>query len=170
LIRRKTIVGFCIAAGFMQAALLAQAQVEAPARCPWLNVATASGTLNGPAALAMRQPAAGETVCVFRYQNQKTVYSLRIEVWAHQDITTGLKSQEADCTAPAVPLQAIGNEAMLCADDQRTSRGDAVIGRVRDSVFRVSVTTSERNDPAMPRDVLEQKARDTAEAVAGSLF
>jgi len=32
------------------------------------------------------------------------------------------------------------------------------------------VSTSARNDPAMPRDALEQKAKDTAEQVAGALF
>jgi hypothetical protein len=149
---------------------VAAASAPAQARCPWLNVATASGVLDGPATLAMQQPAADETVCVFRYQNQNTVYSLQIEVWAHQDISKGLKMREASCTAPRTALQAIGNEAMLCADDQRSSRGDEVIGRVRDSIFRVSVNTSARNDPAMPRAALEQKARDTAEAVAGSLF
>jgi hypothetical protein len=46
--------------------------------------------------------------------------------------------------------------------------GEAVVGRVRDSVFRVSTTS--RNDPDMTREVLEQKTRNIAEQVAGSLF
>lgn len=168
--RRRTIAALCIALGLAPVAVFAQAPVVAPVRCPWLNVATASGTLNGPATLAMQQPSADETVCVFRYENQKTVYSLQIEVWSHQDISKGLKTQESDCTAPEVPVRAIGNEAMLCAEDRKSASGDAIIGRVRDSIFRVSVSTTAHNDPAMPRDILEQKARDTAEAVAGSLF
>jgi hypothetical protein len=148
----------------------AGASAQAQARCPWLNIATASGVLNGPATLALQQPATDDTICVFQYQNQHTVYSLQIEVRAHQDISKGLKSQQSNCTAPGTPLQAIGNEATLCADDQRSLHGDAVIGRVRDSIFRVSVSTSARNDPAMPRAALEQKARDVAEQIAGSLF
>jgi hypothetical protein len=163
---RRRIGWLCAVAGLA----LADAPAQAHARCPWLNVATASGVLDGPATLTLQQPAADETVCVFRYQNRNTVYSLQIEVWAHQDIGKGLTVQESDCTAPAIPLRAMGNEAILCTDDRKSVRGDAVIGRVRDSIFRVSLSTSARNDPAMPRDVLEQKTRETAEMIAGSLF
>jgi hypothetical protein len=170
LIRVNPLVGLCLAAGLLPAAACAQAPVVPPARCPWLNVATASGVLNGPATLAMHQPAADETVCEFRYGNQKTMYSLQIEVWAHQDITKGLTVQESACTAPGTALRAIGNEAILCTEDTKSVHGDAIVSRVRDSIFRVSLTTTVRNDPALPRDVLEQKTRDSAEAVAGSLF
>jgi hypothetical protein len=155
-----------LCAGFLFATGAAHAQ----ASCPWLNVATASGTLNGPAALDVSQADPDQMTCAFRYRNQGKVYALQIEVWAHQDVSRGLAAELSACTAPGTALHAIGNEAVLCAEDQRGSHGDAVVGRVRDSIFRVTITTTALNDPAMPRDVLEQKVRDTAEAVAGSLF
>lgn len=164
--RPNPILWICAAASLLFAAGAAQAQ----ARCPWLNVATASGALNGPAALDVSQPSPDQMTCTFQYRNQGAAYALRIEVWAHQDISRGLTAQQRACTTPGTALRAIGNEAVLCAEDGRAAHGDAVIGRVRDSIFRVTITTTSPNDPAMPHDVLEQKVRDTAEAVAGSLF
>ena len=56
----------------------------------------------------------------------------------------------------------------------RTSKakadGEQVIGRVRDQVFTVTITTSARNDPSMSRDALREKTRNIAEQVAGALF
>jgi hypothetical protein len=76
----------------------------------------------------------------------------------------------SECSAPGAPLRAIGNEAILCADDTKHARGEAVVGRVRDSLFRVVISTSSRSDSDMTREVLEQKTRNVAEQVAGSLF
>ena len=153
-----------MAAGLMLSAGMAHAQ----ARCPWLNVATASGVLNGPASLEMRQPAPNETHCLFRRNDSEL--TLEIVVKSQQDVSQGITAEQAACTSPVTRVQAIGNEALLCADDHKPTRGSEVIGRVRDSVFRVVIVTRARNDPALARDVLEQKARDTAEQVAGSLF
>ena len=150
--------------------LLCGNHAHAQVRCPWLNVATASGVLEGPALLQVEQPKATETQCVFRYQNGKVIETLEIDVRRQQDISRGLVPEESSCNAPGTPLRAIGNEAVLCADDRRSSRGDQVIGRVRDSIFRVSVSTTAKNDPAVKREVLEQRAKDTAEQVAGALF
>jgi hypothetical protein len=150
--------------------LLCGIDAHGQARCPWLNVATASGVLEGSASLQIEQPNATETHCVFRYQNGKTVETLQIDVKRQQDISRGIVPEESSCRSPGTPLKAIGNEAVLCADDRRSSRGDQVIGRVRDSIFRVSASTTAKNDPAITREVLEQRAKDTAEQVAGALF
>jgi hypothetical protein len=48
--------------------------------------------------------------------------------------------------------------------------GEQVIGRVRDQIFTVTITTSARRDPSMPREALEEKTRNIAEQVAGALF
>jgi hypothetical protein len=166
LIRRSAVHWLWIAAAGATTAASGHAQ----AHCPWLNVATASGMLNGPAILDVQKPSPDETVCAFRYTVQGTVYSLQIDVRLHQDISRGLGSESSVCTSPGAALRAIGNEANICAEDSKSLHSDVVIGRVRDSIFRVSVSTSARNDPAMPRDALEQKAKDTAEQVAGALF
>ena len=64
----------------MVALLLCGSHAHAQARCPWLNVATASGVLEGPALLQVEQPKATETQCVFRYQNGKVIETLEIDV------------------------------------------------------------------------------------------
>jgi hypothetical protein len=85
-------------------------------------------------------------------------------------VSKGIAPEQSTCTAPGTPVRAIGNEALLCADDNKSQRSEEVIGRVRDSVFIVRVSTSSKNDAAMPRAILEQRAKDTAEQVAGALF
>jgi hypothetical protein len=150
--------------------LLHSAVARAQARCPWLNVATASGVLEGPALLAMPKSTENETECVFRFEKENTAYTLQIAV---NKLSAGSKSttlDTSDCSSPGTPLRAIGNEALLCADDHKHSSGEEVVGRVRDTHFRVVITTSAHNDSSMTRDVLEMKTRSVAEAVAGSLF
>jgi hypothetical protein len=144
--------------------------VHGQTRCPWLNVATASGVLDGPAVLTIENPAVNETNCVFRYQTTKTVEVLQVDVRLRQDVGKGIVPEQSSCTGPGTPVRAIGNEAVLCAENTRGSRGDEVIGRVRDSVFRVVISSTAKNDVGLTRDVLEQKAKDTAEQIAGALF
>ena len=50
------------------------------------------------------------------------------------------------------------------------SYGEQVIGIVRDQIFTVTVTTSAKEDPAMPREALKEKSRNISEQVAGALF
>lgn len=65
------------------------------------------------------------------------------------------------CGRHAVPLKAIGNEAYACPQDRR------IIGRVRDQVFSIGVSTTDR---AVSPTVLEDDVRRAAEQVAGNLF
>jgi hypothetical protein len=82
-----------------------------------------------------------------------------------------MATYKAHCSGEASPLQAIGNEAVMCAADIKgQTEGEQVIGRVRDQVFTVTITTSARNDPSMSRDDLKEKTRNIAEQVAGALF
>jgi hypothetical protein len=148
--------------------LLSTGPAHAQARCPWLNVATASGALQGPAVLEVQKLSETQTICVFRYQKEEMAYVLQISVMSQQDPSKGLAQSESECSSAVTPLRAIGNEAVLCADDRRHLLGEEVVGRVRGSVFRVSI--SSRNDPDMTREVLEQKSRNIAEQIAGSLF
>jgi hypothetical protein len=150
--------------------LLSAGTADAQARCPWLNVATASGVLQGQAVLQVQYLSASETHCIFRYRAENAEYVLQIAVKSQQDPTKGLALDGSECSAPGAPLRAIGNEAILCADDTKHARGEAVVGRVRDSLFRVVISTSSRSDSDMTREVLEQKTRNVAEQVAGSLF
>jgi hypothetical protein len=85
-------------------------------------------------------------------------------------VTKAVASHESRCTAPAAALKAIGNEAVSCSADVGYSRGEQVIGRVRDRLFIVTVSSTIAQDPLMTRQLLQAKARMIAEQIAGALF
>ena len=75
------------------------------------------------------------------------------------------------CGADVAPLKAIGNEALVCAaDDRKAGIGERVVGRVRDQVFTITIASTLKNDPLMTRDVLKVKIYTAAEQVSGNLF
>jgi hypothetical protein len=152
------------------ALLLSPALCKAEARCPWLNVATASGALNGPSVMTVQQGAGNGTTCIFQYRNKSAIYSLRISVSDLKEASKGAAPYEDQCASSKEPLRAIGNEAVMCAADEGHLHGEQVIGRVRDRIFILVVSTSARNDPSMSGDVLKEKLENLAEQVAGSLF
>jgi hypothetical protein len=152
------------------AAMAAAAPAHAQARCPWLNVATASGMLSGPATMQVERISDRETVCTFRVAQDRRSWNLAITVKSQQRIGDLQSFEKSSCTAPGAPLRAIGNEAVLCRDDDRRFRGEQVVGRVRDSLFAVAITTNVKDDPILAKDVLDQRVTNTAEQVAGSLF
>ncbi|MGA3185523.1 MAG: hypothetical protein ABSF22_00305 [Bryobacteraceae bacterium] len=94
--------------------------------CPWLNHATAAGILGGPVI---------QTGCDF-----KGTLELHIEM---------IQDFKSRCGPDAVPLKALGSEAVAC--------GDQVVVRVRDKAFLVRIKDRE-------------KALKIAEMIAGSLF
>jgi hypothetical protein len=112
-----------------------------------------------------------KAACTFVYHDATASRELRITMELVQDPSQALTSYKARCSGTASPLQAIGNEAVTCAADTKGhADGEQVIGRVRNQVFTVTITTSVRNDPSMSRDELREKTRDIAEQVAGALF
>jgi hypothetical protein len=145
------------------------AACKGESRCPWLNVATASGVLNGPASLEVEYSAASGNVCVFLYQDGAARSSLQIVVRETKDTSKDRRPYESQCTSAMVPLRAIGNEAMLCAVDARNSHGEQVIGRVRDRLFIVGIRAGPRT-PSMQKELLQEKAESISEQVAGALF
>jgi hypothetical protein len=145
---------------------------QANTGCPWLNVATASGVLRSSDSGPMATLAEGSrAVCSFVYHDAIASRELRITMEQVQDPSQAMTGYKARCSGEASPLQAIGNEAVMCAADTKgQADGEQVIGRVRDQIFTVTITTSARNDPSMSRDALREKARNIAEQVAGALF
>jgi hypothetical protein len=142
--------------------------------CPWLNVATASGVLRSSASSPMATLALGSrAACNFAYHDATASRELRITVVEEvKDPPEAMAaSGRTRCGSGAKPLQAIGNEAVTCAADTKgQTYGQQIIGRVRDQIFTVTVTTSAQNDPFLPGEALEQKLRNVAEQVAGALF
>lgn len=141
--------------------------------CPWLNTPTASGVLGGAAAVEVNNTGAGTGTCIFRLQNGAPHDTLRIAVVRADHAENAgreMKPYEVSCTASKAPLKAVGNEAVLCGADTKTSRGELVVGRVRDNLFTVTISTGTGDDSGATRDTLVEKAEAIAKQVAGALF
>ena len=140
--------------------------------CPWLNEATAGGLLGGDAVSRKTGGTDGQpTVCTFTQQDAGVTRTLRVTV----EITTephGRMSAVAQvCGADASPIKAIGNEALVCAaDDRKGALGERVVGRVRDQVFTITINSTLKADPILNREALKAKIYTAAEQVAGNLF
>jgi hypothetical protein len=140
--------------------------------CAWINQATASGLLGGEAAVTVTEPAAEQpAVCTFTQQNEKGKRTLRVAVEIAMDAHARLGAIAEICGANAVPLKAIGNEALLCAaDEDKNQIGERIIGRVRDQVFTITIGTTIKDDPILTRDELKSRVHVAAEQVSGNLF
>jgi hypothetical protein len=141
------------------------------AHCAWLNDATASGQLNGPVTLDLETAPDDQTICTFtNLRTAKDYSTIRIMVQPLKDTSNAVAPHESQCTSPPMALKAIGNEAVGCSADVGYSRGEQVIGRVRDRLFIVTVSSTMAKDPSMTRQMLKDKAHMVAEQLAGALF
>jgi hypothetical protein len=140
--------------------------------CPWINEATASGLLGGGAVGAMAESAAGQpVVCTFTQQDERGKRTLSVAVEIAADAHARVVTIAEICGANAVPVRAIGNEALLCAADENKNQiGERMIGRVRDQVFTITIGTTLKDDPILTRDELKSRIRVAAEQVSGNLF
>jgi hypothetical protein len=145
--------------------------------CAWINEATASGLLGGEAIGAVTGAAAGQpTVCTFTQQAMGVTRTLRVAV-ERVTVETGTDAHSRMsmvaqvCGADAAQLRAIGNEALVCtADESKKRMGERVVGRVRDQVFTIAISTTLKDDPILTREALRSKIYTAAEQVAGNLF
>jgi hypothetical protein len=138
--------------------------------CTWLNEATASGVLGGMVTLEAQKTADGGGTCIFRTQKGDAIRTLQIDVRIVKDARQGMTSSESQCTSPAIPIRGVGNEAVSCGADARSVFGEQVISYVRDQAFVLRITTTDKHDLTLTRELLQQNARNIAEQVAGSLF
>lgn len=134
--------------------------------CPWLNAATAGGVLGGAVTgLTVKRATAGDDAsCDFVRREGSLALELRIAVETMRSPAKDFVTYAARCPAHAVPLKAVGNEALACSDGQLAEQ---VVGRVRDRAFLVRISTSDRSSPP---SALRDKASKVAEQVAGILF
>ena len=197
--RRKRVL-ICIWAHFVLIALFALPRLcRAEENCLWMNAATAGGILGGAAVvsvshptnpqLATLQPAnvksgagpmsanpsgtsyGANTVddadCSFHRQ-PPIAGALRIQVWTVSEPEKAFVSYGARCGAHGNSLKAIGNEAVACDLGKKNKRpSEQVVGRVRDRIFVIDLNVE---DPSITQSELREKARATAEIVAGNLF
>jgi hypothetical protein len=78
-----------------------------------------------------------------------------------------MKSYAGGCSAPKSALKGVGNEAVLCASDTKAAHGELVVGRVRDRIFTVAISTATGD---YSEAALAEKAEAIARQVAGALF
>lgn len=140
--------------------------------CPWLNEATASGLLGADAIGEFTAASAGQpAVCMFVQKDTAVTRTLRVTVEQTPDAHMQVASLMHACGPDAVPMQAIGNEAVTCAaDDRKGALGARAVGRVRDQVFTITIGTTLKGDSALTRDILKSRIYTAAEQVAGNLF
>jgi hypothetical protein len=145
---------------------------QAKNNCPWINEATASGLLGGDAVGEFTEASAGQpAVCTFTEKDTTETRTLRVTVLVTPDFDASYRSAGQACGADAAPLQAIGNQATVCAaDDRKGALGERVVGRVRDQVFTITLSASLKGDPLLTREALKVRIYTAAEQVSGNLF
>jgi hypothetical protein len=141
--------------------------------CPWLNEATASGILGGSSVGVFKPEAKGQAaVCEFTFKGSDAQRTLRIIV--ETSVATPharLTAVEHTCAVSSSPLDAIGNEAIVClARPRGRERSEFVAGRVRDQVFSITLTTDRRDDPSFTAETMRMHIAVAAEQVSGNLF
>lgn len=141
--------------------------------CPWLNTATASGVLGGTPTVQVDNPSSGSGTCLFQRQNETHTDILRIAVISAEPMEKAqkeMKAYETSCTSSEAPLRGVGNEAILCISNTKASRGQLIVGRVRNNVFAVAISTGTGNISKVTQDTLAQRVEEIAKQIAGSLF
>lgn len=148
------------------------ALAHAENNCPWLNEATASDLVGGDAVGTFVAAKNKPSVCTFTQNDGKVTRTLQITVEIATDPHSSyLSTLQADCRSSSAPLKAIGNEAATCAIDRgKAVMGERVLGRVRDQVFTITLSTSIKDDPVLTPSMLKMKISLAAEQVSGNLF
>src|ERR1700683_2343463 len=142
---------------------------EASENCPWLNAATAAGTLNGSVTFAVTRfgEDKSDATCEFTHQDGAVISKLEIEVETMKDPSREYASYNAKCGRNATTLRAIGNEALVCSLRTKHEISEQVISRDLERAFIVKVSS---NVATSERVELREKAQKIAEQVAGFLF
>jgi hypothetical protein len=183
----------------LAALLFLPALCRAEQSCLWLNAATAGGVVGGPVTATVSRASANlsnprtpnakssagptsanpekagyagnaidDSDCLFVRQPGASFGELRIEVRTMSEPLKDFGAYAARCGDHATPLKAIGNEAAVCTlNDRPGVFSEQVVGRVRDRAFVVRLSM---DSSSLTQISLREKARKTAEQVAGNLF
>jgi|HubBroStandDraft_6_1064221.scaffolds.fasta_scaffold769738_2 hypothetical protein len=140
--------------------------------CPWINEATVSGLLDGPAVGAFNQGSLGQSAtCNFVFKTADGVRTFTISVETTQDAHARVMSIAKGCKQPQEVLQAIGNEAYVCTTEHsKGTIAERVVGRVRDQVFTILISTTGKGDLILSAQDLKSRISLASEEVSGNLF
>ena len=133
--------------------------------CPWINAATVAGIMGGAAQskVVFKPGANRDGVCEFTETEDRSPYTVRVEVATAADAAAQVSKLAAKCGSKPAALYGIGNEALTCS----TRKDEVAIGRVRDRTFVIRLHT---NAHGSSRKDLAEKAASVAEQVAGNLY
>jgi hypothetical protein len=163
-VRHLVVVALCIL-GIPRSA-------HASNNCPWINEATVSGLLEGPAVGAFSQGSVGQpATCNFVFKTGGGSRTFAISVETIQDAHARVMSMAKSCQEPSEVLPAIGNEAYVCtAVHGKEAVTERVVGRVRDQVFTISISTAGKGDLILSTQDLKSRISIASEQVSGNLF
>jgi hypothetical protein len=140
--------------------------------CPWINEATVSGLLDGPAVGAFNQGSAGQpATCNFVFKTASGSRIFTINVETTQDAHARVMSIAKGCKEPQEVLPSIGNEAYICTTAHgKEAVAELVVGRVRDQVFTILISTTGKGDQLLSTQDLKSRISIASEQVSGNLF
>jgi hypothetical protein len=140
--------------------------------CPWLNAATAGGLLGGEVSMTVTHTSPQDITCEFALKQSATLSALKIEVHTMSNVHQEFQSLASACGTEALPLRAVGNEAVACTQNSGTNQSEEIIARVRERAFLLRWTAPRPLQEGMPlsREDIQDRFRNVAEQVAGSLF
>ena len=108
-----------------------------------------------------------DMICEFIRQEGRTTAKLRIEVDTVGRPHDTFASDAAHCGKDPAPINAIGNEAMICSRKKHHEITEHLVGRVRDRIFLLDITS---DAPHPDNAMLREKAEQISQQVAGILF
>jgi hypothetical protein len=140
--------------------------------CPWINEATVSGLLDGNAVGLFNQGTVGQpATCNFVFKSAGGVRTFAISVEITPDAHAQVMSIAKGCKEPQEVLPAIGNEAYVCTTEHgKEAVAERVVGRVRDQVFAILISTTGKGDLILSTQDLKSRISIAAEQVSGNLF
>ena len=147
------------------------AQAAAQANCPWISQATASGLLGGKTTPTIKLDATGQLgTCTFTFHRPQQSIVLHIAVAPYPAAPSPLSQLATACTSSTSAVPAIGNEALACHSNHPGSIGELMIGRVRDILFTLTLTSTAIQNAPLDRAALQSTLHAAAEQVTGNLF
>lgn len=140
--------------------------------CPWINEATVSGLLEGPAVGVFNQGSTGQpATCNFVFKSTGGSRTFTITVETLQESHARVISLAKGCKRPQEVLPAIGNEAYVCTTEHgKEAVAERVVGRVRDQVFTILISTTGKRDLILSPQDLKSRISIASEQVSGNLF
>jgi len=140
--------------------------------CPWINEATVSGLLDGQAVGSFNQGLVGQpATCNFVFKTVGGVRMFRISVETVQNAHARVMGMTKACKQPSEVLPAIGNETYVCTTEHgKEAVAELVVGRVRDQVFTISISTTGKGNLMLSTQDLKSRISTASEQVSGNLF